>query len=170
LVGWSDSNPAAFEVQGANWHTQDTTLYIVDLQVDFTPPAQTVTVSADQFMWVTKQRSGLASFNGPSRIRLTPGDEVIFRFTPLPNAVLSRVNEVALLFDQASTFRRIPLQIWDWQAQSWVDIETDQERFTISSPAKYLGPQNSVQIRLYLDAAGGYLDIGSIAVEETGRF
>ena len=40
-------------------NTQDTTLYLIELTSELTPPTGIVTVSPDQFTWVVKEYQGV---------------------------------------------------------------------------------------------------------------
>ena len=43
-------------------------------------------------------------------------------------------------------------------------------RRPIIDPARFLGPQNAVQVRLVADDIGGYVRVGRLAVTQTGTF
>ncbi len=171
LAGWSDSAALPVALEGAGWSAQDTTLYIAELDVEFTPPAHEVTISADQFTWVARERLGLNDAT-PFEIALQPGDEVIFRFTPLPDAVLSQVKELVLEFDGTnSVSRQMPLQLWDWQAGEWREVEVATAGpHPITNPSRYLGPQNAVEIRIVADDLAGYARLQNLTVEHVGVF
>jgi hypothetical protein len=171
LAAWSDTAALPVALEGAGWTAQDTTLYIAELDVEFTPPAHEVTISADQFTWVVRERLGLNDAT-PLDISLQPGDEVTFRFTPLPDAVLSRVKEVVLEFEGTNSIsRQMPVQLWDWQAGEWreVEVATNGPQF-ITNPARFLGPQNAMEIRIIADELAGYARLQNLTVEHVGVF
>lgn len=173
LAGWTNSAPLPVEVEGALWTSKDSTLYLVELAITFEkPPAnQRITLSPDQFMWVTHSRSGVSNYTGPFALRLIPGDEVAFRFSPLPGLTLARVDEILIRLDQNANFGRlIPVSVWNWQRGVWVDIRSNKSQIVLENTQAYLGPQNAVQLKIVMETTGGYLDVGSLAVEQTGSF
>jgi hypothetical protein len=171
LAGWSDSAALPVTLEGAGWNSQDTTLYIAQLDVDFTPPTEEVLISADQFTWVVRERAGLSEVT-PLDIALQPGDEVIFRFTPLPDAVLAQVKELVLQLDGSNAVSRtLPMQLWDWRASAWREVEVPSNGpHVISNPARFLGPQNMVEIRIVADDLAGYVRLQNLTVEHVGMF
>jgi hypothetical protein len=173
FAAWTQESPVSFEVEGANWSTKDTTLYLIELELDFRrpPSTQDVFLSADKFTWVTQSRIGVVNYTGPLDLRLVPGDDVVFRFTPLPDMVLPQVNELVVNVDRNYGYtREVPIQVWNWQLGEWQDLNMENRQTVISRPRAYLGPQNAVQVRVYLEGAGGYLDVGNVWVEQRGRF
>jgi hypothetical protein len=161
--------PVALE--GAGWSAQDTTLFIAELDVEFTSPTEEIIISADQFTWVVRERLGLNDAT-PIEIALAPGDEVIFRFTPVPDAVLRQVKELVLQFGGTNTVsRELPVQLWDWQAGEWREVEVATTGpQPISNPSRFLGPQNAVEIRIVADDMAGYARLQNLTVEHVGVF
>ncbi|MBI5667020.1 MAG: hypothetical protein HZC41_03360 [Chloroflexi bacterium] len=171
LAAWADQSPLTMELEGTDWSSLDTTLYLVELDVDIERPAGDVLISADQFTWTMANATG-AELVAPFSIGLEPGDEATFRFTPLPEAVLDQVAELIINIDRgANISRTVPLQIWDWEQAAWDDVEINSgNQHAIRNPARYLGPQNAVQLRIIADAIGGYPRIQDVTVEQRGRF
>jgi hypothetical protein len=171
LAGWANSAALPVALEGAGWSAQDTTLYIAQLDVEFTPPDGEVTVSADQFTWVVRERTGSNEVT-PLDIALQPGDEVIFRFTPLPDAALNQVKELVLEVGNSNSISRdLPMQLWDWRAGEWREIEVPRSGpYAIRNPARYLGPQNAVEIRIVADDIAGYVRLQNLTVEHVGVF
>jgi hypothetical protein len=171
LAGWSNTAPLPVNLEGASWSTQDTTLYIVELDIEFTPPAEQVLVSRDQFTWVVRERTGLSEINLQD-LSLQPGDEVVLRFTPLPEAELSRVKEIIVEIGSSSAVTRtLPMYLWDWRAGDWEEVEVSTSgSYNIRNPARFLGPQNAVELRLVADDLAGYTRIYDLAIEQLGEF
>jgi hypothetical protein len=130
-----------------------------------------VTISADQFTWITQTRVGISTYTGPLYLRIAPGEEVVFRFTPLPGLRLGRVEQLSVRSERGSGFiRHVPLQLWHWRLRRWVDVEGNNNTIVIDDPEAFIGPQNAVQLRLYLEESGGYIDVGNLSVEQKGNF
>lgn len=171
LAGWANSAALPVDLEGAGWSAQDTTLYITELDIEFTPPTDEVLISADQFTWVVRERLGLSDVT-PLDISLDPGEEVIFRFTPLPDAVLSQVKELVLELGASNVVgRELPLQLWDWRAGEWREIEVSSSGpNAVRNPTRFLGPQNSIEIRIVADDMAGYARLQNLTVEHVGVF
>ena len=171
LAAWTDVAPLAVTLEGANWKSLDTTLYLVELDVTLTQPSEEVLIAADQFTWIVKDRNSVTDL-APVALTLQPGDEVSFRFTPLPESVLNEVSELSLTVDRASTTSRtLPLQLWNWDNQAWDEIDINGGNIhSIRNPQAYLGPQNAVQVRIIADEIGNYTRISDLSIEQRGQF
>ncbi len=169
LAGWTDDAPLDVSLDGADWTDQRTTLYLVELETDLQQPDDTL-ITSDRMMWAVRDYEGFGALS-PVDLNMQPGETVSFRFTPLPDAVLSEVDELSIrLADMNLSSRRVPLYLWDWEAQTWEALDVNREGLTISNPERYLGPENAVQLRLVADEIGGYLRIGRLDIEQAGRF
>jgi hypothetical protein len=170
LAGWLDDAPLTTTLSGQSAAVRQTTLVLIALDTSIEPPAGPVTISSDRFTWAVRAYSGLGEVT-PIDLNMQEGEEVTFRFTPLPSAVLDDVQQLTIVLDSLNVaVRRVPLWLYDWRADEWVQVEVGREGLTLSSDfARFLGPQNAVQVRLAADEFGGYLRIGSLGIEQRGR-
>lgn len=171
LAGWADSAPFTTDVSGAAWDTDDSTIYLIELESErIYPSTGSVTISPDQFTWVVQNYVGLNEIS-PVNFQMQPGEEVVFRYTPLPNAVLNQTETLVINVQDLNTGGRVmPITIWNWETEAWESVNILNETAEIENPADYLGPQNAVQIRLAADEIGGFVRIGRVTVEQTGTF
>lgn len=181
LAGWSDQAPTSEEVGGASYNTVDTTLYLIALEVDLDSSltGEDVTISQDQFTWVSRERQGVSDL-GPLNITLFTEVELVFRFTPLPDAVLSEVDELTLIIERArSVYSDNAVELWNWQDETWelVNLGTemrqtmrDSARSSEPSFRRFLGPLNAVQMRIARDTSGASVSITQLGIEQRGRF
>ena len=141
------------------------------MNFEIPPATRVVTLPTDQFTWTTRQRVGLTTFAGPFNLRLNPGDDVTFRFTPLPGRVMTHVDELLIHVSVSSTFtnRTKPVLIWNWQDQTWWNADIEGRDLMIDDPEPFIGPQNAVEIRMMMDEVG-YSTYGNLLIEQTGRF
>ncbi len=178
LAGWSDTIPLETNLGDVPWEAVDTTLHIIELNVDITPPTGRVRIGVDQFTWVTQERGGVTDSLAPVNTVLQPGDEAVIRFTPLPHAVLDDVESLRLVVDNPGNIRNtILLEVWDWEAEGWETLElipleenSSTAVLVINDAARYLGTQNSVQIRLAADESISFVRYLRVGVEQVGRF
>ena len=170
LAGWTETSPLESDLTGAEWRSQDTTLYIIELETERITDDDLVLISADQFGWTLQSTTGLGEFS-PFDVRLDQSEEIELRYTPIADAVLDQVEDLYLVLDNISTGGRfLPISLWDWVAQAWVNVDATGERFRIPDYERFLGPQNSVQIRLRAEETGGFMRIGQLAIEQRGYF
>jgi hypothetical protein len=171
FAGWSDTTPFKTEITGANWNAQDTTIYLFELESErIYPPTGSVTISPDQFTWVVQEYAGLNDIS-PVSFQMQPGEEVVFRYTPLPSAVLRETESLTVNLDNLNMGgRTTPIYLWNWEANDWDSINVVNNSTTISNPARYLGPNNAVQVRLLADDIGGFVRVGRVSVAQTGTF
>lgn len=170
LAGWTDQMPLEIDLGSTGWTAQTTTLLLIKLaQEETAPPASEITISPERFGWVTQAYIGLGEIT-PVELSMQPGDQVVFRFTPLPDAVLKEVTQLRFRLDDINlTGRRIPIELWDWTAQTWVAREIGGQGTTVNDFERFLGPQNAVQVRLVADEIGGFLRLGSLGIEQAGH-
>jgi hypothetical protein len=170
LAGWIDSAPLSVELEGANWNSQASTVYLVELATEFVPPTREVTIPAERFTWAVREYNGVGEI-APIELNMQPGEEVTFRFTPLPNAVLDTVNELWIIASDLNVGgRRVPISLWDWKNGVWELYEVSREGHNVSNFERFLGPQNAVQMRLVADEIGGFLRIGQVGISQIGMF
>ncbi len=169
LVGWVENSPTPLDVPGVTWRAQDLSLFIAELDIDVTPPTQRVTIRADRFTWAVRQRNNINTI-GPYNLSMYSDGEIIFRYTPLPDAVLSNVERLSLFVDSDQISGGISLQLWNWDEGRWEDVEVTRAEFGIRSPARFLGPQNAVEIRIFRQPQDLSLNIRSLWIEQRGTF
>ncbi len=171
LAAWTNQAPLETSVIGGNVKTLDSTLLLIQLDVQATHPSGETLISADQFTWFAPSRNSLADI-GPLDIALNPGDETVLRFTPLPDAILSAVNELRVYVDRnLNTSRNVGLELWNWETESWVEQTTNSSnQIILSDPAAFIGPENAVQIRIASDAFGGYPRLSDLSIEQLGVY
>lgn len=171
LASWAESAPLGVSLDGAPWKSVDTTLYLTAIETEMTQPSGVVTVTADQFTWVSMDGTS-ANVPAPLGLSMQPGEEAAFRFTPLPNRVLSQVDSFTVQIDRSSRVARsIPIYLWDWVADDWDHFEfANSSLLTVDDPERYLGPANAVQVRIVADETGGFVRIQDLTVEQRGRF
>jgi hypothetical protein len=172
LAGWTNSAPLDFELEGAAWSALDSTLMLVQLDVTFMPPIGEVLIPAEQFTWTAETPSGLLTEIAPFALTFQTGEEAVFRFAPLPQAVLNTVSELIIRVDRsASVARAVPLQVWNWETAAWEELRiTSGVGYPIRRPQPYLGPNNAVQIRITGDSFGGYTRLQDLTIEQRGRY
>ncbi len=170
LAAWTDESPLNLAVEGANWNAQDTTLYLVEIGTTLDQPSGRVTISPDQFTWVVREYFGMGDI-APIALAMQPGEEVVFQYTPLPEAVLGEVDELLVQIQNINIGgRNIPAYLWDWTLSEWEEINVTNEIAAIADPARFLGAQNAVRLRFVSEDSGGYLRAGRILISQTGSY
>ncbi len=168
LAGWTDASPLESRLDGAAWRATDTTLYLIELQSLRATPNTSVLIGSDQFNWVIRSFTGLGDVS-PFDLRLDQNEELVFQFAPLASATVRQVQALYLVLQNISSgSRRIPVELWHWSQREWVEIEVSGERFEVPDHARFIGPQNAVQIRLRAQDLGGFLRVGRIGIEQRG--
>ena len=133
-------------------------------------PTVPVTISGDRFTWLTVEKPGVAD-EAPIDLSLQPGEQVSFRFTPLPAAVLSTVNRLSIDLQHTSLgATTMPIFLYNWRDRDWEQVQLATNHTEFDDPARFLGPENAVVIRLNADLVGGYLHVDQLSVEQEGTF
>jgi hypothetical protein len=171
LAGWTNDAPSSEDGVG-DYKAVDTTLYLIalDVTVDRTQSGL-VRLNANQFSWVTLERIGIHDV-GPLSTVLYDETELIFQFTPLPDAVLDEVTSLGVTIDRVRTVRSDGLfDVWNWRTEDWEEFAIGRELLIdIPDPARFIGPQNAVRIRLLENKLGYSLSIKQLSIEQLGRF
>jgi hypothetical protein len=170
LAGWVDQAPTAVDLGGSNWNEQTSTVYLIELETEVVTPGREVLIPPERFTWAVREYTGFSEIS-PVELTMQPGEEVIFRFTPLPGAVLDQVSELRLLVNDMNIGgRSAPVSLWNWKAGTWHTYDVSRTGFTVEDHQRFLGPENAVQIRLVADDIGGYLRIGQVGIQQVGTF
>jgi hypothetical protein len=170
LAGWTDSAPQTVELDGAVWNSDDTTLYLIELETTFAPGSGVVTIAADRFTWVVEDYTGLGEV-APINLTLQPGEIASFRYTPLPTAVLDEVTQLVIRMEQPSIAGTdLPIAFYNWEASDWEEVRIRGGLRRISEPERFLGAENTVRVRVDADLIGGYIRFDRLVIEQRGRF
>ncbi len=170
LAGWTSEALLPIGLEGAQWNSHDSTLYLVELATTPVKPTAPVTISRDRFTWLTVEKPGVAD-EAPIDLSLQPGEQVSFRFTPLPAAVLSTVNRLSIDLQHTSLgATAMPAFLYNWRDRDWEQVQLATNHTEFNDPARFLGPENAIIVRLNADLVGGYLHIDQLSVEQEGTF
>jgi hypothetical protein len=176
VAGWSSAAPFDVALRGEAWSAQSETLYLIELEsrLEMLPSAgeTRVNIAPERFTWHVREQSALSDIS-PINLQLQPGIEFVIRYTPLPDAVLSRVDEVRVIIENASVGgRSFPIDVFNYDLGEWETITMSNEGATLRNPAAYLGANNAVELRVSADqiSGGGFLRIGRLLVAQSGVF
>ncbi|MDX1994399.1 MAG: hypothetical protein SF029_18595 [bacterium] len=173
LAAWGESVPSEDEVLGVGWSPVDTTLYLIELEVEVArSQGDSVLITQDQFTWVSRERGQADLRAAPYQLSVGGENEVVFRFTPLPGAVLSEVDQLTIIADRPQGAGALSdVQLWNWREQLWESVTVDNSgRLFIEDPRPFLGPQNAVEVKVVRTFSGARVDINLLAVEQRGTF
>ena len=173
LIGWGESFVENVRLSDTPTRYIDSTLYIaeLDVRVEPAPRTQTVTVTADQFSWAALERLNVEGA-GVNDVLLANGSALAVRFTPLPGARLRDIEVLEIEVDRSSGYSRlVDVALWDYEADTWRVLTSSMSGiYEVSDPARYIGPDNRVDVRLSLDNQLGTARVRGIGIRQTGRF
>lgn len=171
LAGWVDQPAAEDNLEGANWRSVDTTLYLVEVALELTPPADTFTVTPDLFTWASFERQGFV-FRPPSGLELFSDGVISYRFTPVAPFVLDRVESLVLVLEREDDLlRETVLNLWDWEKAAWQPVTINEgQQVEVANAARFVGPNNTVQVQLVRNATSGRLSIQRLGIIQRGTF
>jgi hypothetical protein len=149
----------------------DTTLYLVEVALELTPPADTFTVTPDLFTWASFERQGFV-FRPPSGLELFSDGVISYRFTPVAPFVLDRVESLVLVLEREDDLlRETVLNLWDWEKAAWQPVTINEgQQVEVANAARFVGPNNTVQVQLVRNATSGRLSIQRLGIIQRGTF
>ncbi|MDE2774501.1 MAG: hypothetical protein OXI77_01040 [Chloroflexota bacterium] len=171
LVGWSDQWTRDLEISGAGWSAIDTTLYVIELDVDIKLPSRETTLTSEYFSWLTLDRIGLTD-NGTDNFSLYEEHGVEYLFHPLPGLALDEVSQLHVEVDRGGGYAQsLAVELYNWRADDYdiFDFRAGDE-LTFDEPGDYLGSGNAIRMRLRFGDNIGTARIRKIRVEQTGRY
>ena len=171
LIGWRDEWNHDLDVANTSWNAVDTTLYIIELDVTVEVPSQTATLTSENFTWMTIDRVGITD-EGTEDFNLYETQSVEYRFSPLPELVMTEVDKLEVLVDRGGGYAQsLEVELLNWQTDEY-DLFTfrDGDLLEFDEPQKYLGSHNEVQVRLYYVQGAGTAKVRKIRITQTGRY
>ncbi|MBN1287013.1 MAG: hypothetical protein JXB47_16555 [Anaerolineae bacterium] len=163
LAAWADHAPVDIALTGANYATVDSTLYVFAIPVTVEPadPGALVEIGPAQISWMVEEESNRRSLTpmldrryvgviGQSLGSLQTGDQIGFRFTPLPGVRLREVTELIVdMADFSGNIGMPEVTLWNWAEGVWEPVVVDWGRTRLRDPARFIGPENTVKVMLY---------------------
>ncbi|MCY3977700.1 MAG: hypothetical protein OXG23_06340 [Chloroflexi bacterium] len=171
LVGWSDDWARDLEIRGAGWSSIDSTLYLIEMDVELKLPSEPATLTSEYFTWLTLDRKGVSD-NGTDGFSLFEGQSVEFIFHPLPGLAMDDVSRLYVEVDRGGGYAQsLDTELYNWRSGEYdVFNFRDGEDLDFTSPGAYLGPGNAVRLRLQFDDRAGAARVRKIRIEQTGRY
>ncbi|MCY4147316.1 MAG: hypothetical protein OXE95_10850 [Chloroflexi bacterium] len=171
LLGWSDAWARDLEIEGAGWSSVDTTLYIIELAVDIALPERRATLTTEHFSWMTLDRQGIAD-NGTDNFSLYEDGAVTFLFQPLPGLAMRQVERMQVEVDRGGGFTQaLELHLYNWERGEYeVFGYRDGKTLELTEPAPYLGPSQTLRLRLQHGGGIGTVRVRDIRLAQTGRY
>ena len=171
LMGWSDEWTRDLDIDGAAWNSVDTTLYVIELDVDLTLPDELATLTSQHFSWMTLERVG-TNDNGTDNFTLYEDGSVIFQFTPLPGLSMREVSHLHVDVDRGGGFAQgLDVLIYDWSSGEYESMGySDGSALDFPRPARYLGANNAVRLRIEHAGSMGIVRVRDIRLTQTGRY
>ncbi len=170
LAAWGDRLPVETVLTGSEWSASDRVLYLIELSSTVTPGTGEVVIAPHRFTWSLVANNTLSDV-APLNLTLQPGETAAFRFVPLPDAVLKQVNSIFVTVDTVMTgVIDFPIEIWNWEAQAWDEVLLNGQSIALPDPVPYLGPQNTVLVRVSAQETDGFMRFNRVNVSMSGRF
>ncbi len=169
FVGWEANEATTLTLADRDYNPYASTAYIIALDVEVEQPLnKRVRVGSDQFVWAIHERLGLGTA-APVNFSVGEGNSVAFRYTPLPEARLDDVEELLVIMQRSSGSTNIPVEVWNWENQTWDRFLITNERLEIEDPDAYLGAANDTIVRVLGDEVS-FMNFSSMRVEHVGTF
>lgn len=171
LAGWDDRWPRDLEIEGAAWSSIDSTLYLIELDIDINLPRVRATLPSEFFSWITLSREGIVG-NGTENFSLYEGQSVEFLLSPLPGLAMNNVERMYLEIDRGGGYAQsLDIELFNTKTNEYdVFGYREGDELDLANPQPYLGANNEVQVRLKFDEGVGTARVRKIRIEQTGTY
>jgi hypothetical protein len=151
LIAWSDEGQLDVDLADSDFDSLATTLYFLELPLTQSlVSGRGVTLDGALLSWRIVDESGV--FNPAVSDFYLPTGWIEYEFQPWPEFQAMAVTDLAvsLLAPSHASSQPLPnMQLWDWNQERWLDVaDAGWGRTEIVDPAPFVGPGNSVRIRL----------------------
>jgi len=169
FVGWDADEATTVTLADQDYDPYATTAYIIALDVEVEQPLnKRVRVGSDQFVWAVHERVGLGAA-APVNFSVGEGNSIAFRYTPFREARLDDVEELYVVVQRSSGTTNIPVEVWNWDDQTWERFIITNDRLEIEDPDAYLGAANDTIVRVLGDEVS-FMNFNAMRVEHVGTF
>ena len=171
LAGWDDSWRRDLEIEGAAWSSVDTTLYLIELDVEINLPRSRATLPSEFFTWITLSREGIIG-NGTENFNLYEGQSVEFQLRPQPGLAMNQVERMLLEIDRGGGYAQsLDIELYNTMSNEYDAFGyREGDELDLLNPQPYLGVNNEVQVRLKFDEGVGTARVRKIRIEQTGTY
>jgi hypothetical protein len=170
LFAWGSNTPFEMSLPGKPMAYEDSTLYIFQLPVDVAGQTDVVEVPPAMTLWSAIELDDPNTLQdiAPTKFRITNNGQAAFRFIPMPAMVLETVEELDIKFQGQGP---LIVELWSWDEQAWiaVNLNPDADSTTVRDPAPFIGPENSVNVRVVSEDSTLYNQVDYIEVAYRGR-
>lgn len=151
LIAWTDQAALDIDIETGEHTAFSTALYFLEM-----PLAQQiisgrdVTIPLPLLNWSVLTESGV--YQASIRNLYLQGGYVEFEYQPWPEFQEMQVTQlgIAIVSQEPSMSMPLPLtRLWNWQQEVWQDVaDLDWGVTPVAEPGRYIGPGNTVRIRL----------------------
>ncbi len=157
LLAWADSAQIDVTTDQKNTERTDTTLYFIEIPLQQNiVSGKRISIPVALLHWEAIADSGVYE-PAIQDLFLNQG-WVELEYTPWPEFQTMQVNELALVLEapDGDTSAFLPdIRLWNWQKESWDKFKADWGETAVAEPNPYVGPNNTVRIRVE-DRSGYY--------------
>ncbi len=155
LFGWSEQALWEIEVENKESQTLDTAGYFLELPLNIATPQGEIVLPPALTTWQSLNGGGFRD-SAPYGMYLVNG-WASFQYQPWEALQLAQVDELVLNINTTSQQGVIQVALWDWSQGTWiVDESIGWGASSISSPARFVGPNNAVRVRVENATSSGY--------------
>jgi hypothetical protein len=170
LFAWTDAPLVGVELPGVAARFEDTALIIVELPVTVEAASAAVEVPPGLTTWTlaATQDGRTQSDIAPARFEVHPDMSAAFQFMPMPAVRLERVDALELQFSGRGA---LLVELWDWLAQDWAEVRLEEQSpvTTLAPAARFVGPENAVNVRVSAAEGMAYNHVEYVRVGYRGQ-
>lgn len=153
LFGWAQNPLLDVELIDKPQAEEDTTLYLFELPVQMEAQDAEIEIPPGLTVWeITDTNDPLTQLTiSPTDFQVGNIGQAAFKFRPMPPLRLDAVSALVLEFQYQGQAR---VDLWNWEQGKWVELDLSNPNlgtgptYIISHPEPYIGPEDTVSVRV----------------------
>lgn len=143
LMGWVDEVEIPVGLEGQNFKAIDTILYIDRLTPAVKAEQDEIRIPASLFIWESS-----TAYASPYYSTEIPAGGYVLRFQPAFPLSFGTVTAIDLSLVSSAAPQDLIVSAWDYENEDWVRISLTGSFTHIPEPARHVGPDGEVKIKI----------------------
>jgi hypothetical protein len=170
VFAWAGNSLVDVELSDPVQREEDTTLYIFTLPVTVSAATSVVDIPPGLTTWSIAETADPRTMTDVRTVsfEIISGGQAVFQFMPMRDMTLAEVSQLTVKFAGQGP---LVVELWNWEAETWVEVAYDPTNPSteIDRPARFIGPENAVNVRITSTNDSAYNRVEFVKVAYRGQ-